>query len=66
MLVTTPETYLACPIPECHHLEWLSEEDPDCSLSQMIYHLKGYFSGQHRLSQEESMKWLAKVREVRQ
>lgn len=56
---------LVCPMPDCDHFEWISEEDPDCTLSTMLEHLRGYFRSQHRLSPPDAMQWLAKAREVR-
>jgi hypothetical protein len=57
------EPALICPMPDCDYYEWLSEEDPDCTLTQMRYHLTGYFAGQHRLAEADAMRWLAKVQE---
>lgn len=56
---------LACPMPDCDHFEWVSEEDPDCTISQMLTHLRGYFRGQHRLDEAEAITQLAKVKEAR-
>lgn len=58
-------TMLACPIAGCGHYEEVSEEDPGSTLSAMLEHLCGYFRGQHRLSMDDAMAQLAKVREVR-
>lgn len=56
---------LACPMPDCDHFEWVSDEDPDATLSVMVGHLRGFFRGQHRLDSSEAMQQLALVREVR-
>jgi hypothetical protein len=55
-------TALQCPL--CDHFEWVSEEDPDATLSDMLNHLRGYYAGQHRLSMAEAMRELANVNEV--
>jgi hypothetical protein len=62
--VSTPEPALLCPMAGCDHFEWISPEDPDCTLSELISHLQSYFTGGHRLSQKEAMRQLANAEEV--
>jgi len=54
-------TALACPMPSCSFTEPLSVEDPDCTLSIVHNHLRGY---PHYLSRAEALEKLAQVREV--
>lgn len=38
------DTFLACPF--CPHDEWVSPEDPDCSFSLLLSHIRSRHSGE--------------------
>lgn len=39
------ESYLLCPVGSCVHDVWVSPQDPDASLSQMVSHLRAAHPG---------------------